>query len=70
MELFLLEVNLCQNFRLIVLAATFSYEICFANSLAHWIVLSKLFYLICRDKVYLGTHILVGFDWLKTSNSP
>jgi hypothetical protein len=63
-ELCPLEVNWCQNFTLTVLAVTFSYELCFVNHLAHWIALSELFYLRCRDKVYLHS-ILVGFDWLK-----
>jgi len=70
MKLCLLEVNLCHIFTLVVLAVTFSYEICFVNSLSHWIHLLKIFYLKCRDKGYHGTLCSCGFYWLKTSFRP
>jgi hypothetical protein len=38
-ELCPLEVNWCQNFTLTVLVVTFSYELCFAPRVAHWIAL-------------------------------
>jgi hypothetical protein len=54
-ELFPLEVIWCKKFTLTVLVVTFSYKICFAPRVAHWISLSDLFYLSYRDKFYFGT---------------
>jgi hypothetical protein len=63
-DLCALEVNWCQNFTLIVLALTFSYELSFASEIAHWKYISKLFYLRCRDMVYIHL-VLVKMDCLK-----
>jgi hypothetical protein len=57
-----MEVNLCQNFTLTILAVTFSYKLCFMLGIAHWIVLSEFFYLRCRYKYNLIHSTLVGFD--------
>jgi len=62
-DLFPLEVNLFQNFTLTVLDVTFSYKLYFVPWIAHWITLFELFYLRCRDKVYISTTYSLGF-WL------
>jgi hypothetical protein len=69
-----LEVNLGQNFTLIILVVTFSYELYFSLGIAHWISFFEFFYLSCRDIMYLGTIYFCGF-WLdkmsfRASKSP
>jgi hypothetical protein len=66
-ELCPLEVNWCQNFTLTVFSCNFLIRALFCARVAHWIALSELFYLSCKDKVYLGTLFSVGFDCLKMS---
>jgi hypothetical protein len=60
-ELCPLEVNWCQNFTLTVLVVTFSYELCFAPRVAHWIALSEVILFKLQRQVYLGTLYSHGF---------
>jgi hypothetical protein len=62
MDLFPLDVNLCQTFLLTVLAATFLYELYFTNNLTHWRALPpEFFYLIYKYRVHLFSLCSRGF---------